>query len=184
MKLLFQKQVKLAADVQDRYERELTNHGKTTQTVIQLREQISRHTQIANDLAEAKQKAESDLMGIKQETNVVQSALKEEYKLLSEQFEVVEANNKALYNQLTNISQQMTSLRASNTTVGDDANQFNKSINTNIPGSDHSEETASTIEQFMDIIKYLRKEKEILTGKNEVVVSETSKTGSRCTRSL
>ena len=171
----FHKQVKLAADVQDRYERELTNHGQTTQTVIQLREQISRHTQIANDLAEAKQKAESDLMGIKQETNVAQSTLKEEYKLLSEQFEVVEANNKALYTQLTNISQQMTSLRASNTIVGDDASQFNKSIDTNIPGSDHSEENASTIEQFMDIIKYLRKEKEILTGKNEVVVAESTR---------
>jgi nucleoprotein TPR len=101
--------------------------------------------------------------------------LKEEYKLLNEQFDVVEAKNKALYNQLTNISHQMTTLRDSRNQSGVDDSQLNRSIDTSIPGTDNSEESATTIEQFMDIIKYLRKEKEILAGKIEVVNAECTR---------
>ena len=171
----FQKQVKLVADVQDRYERELANHGKTTQNVIYLREQIAQHNQKVNDLTDSTRKAELDLATVKGESTSVQRALKEEYKLLKDQFEVVEANNKALYNQLSNISQQMTALRESKTSAIGDECQLNRSIDTNIPGSANSEESAATVEQFMDIIKYLRKEKEILTGKIEVVTAESNR---------
>ena len=165
-------QEKIATDVQGCYERELANHGKTTQNVIKLRGEISHHNQIIEELSESKKKAELDLIAFKEESSSVQNVLKEEYKLLTEQFDVVEANNKHLYNQLSNISQQMTSLResGSSTIVQKGAN-----IDTNIPGSSNSEETASTNEQFMEIIKYLRKEKAILTGKIEVVVAESSR---------
>ena len=169
------KQEKVVEDTQDRYERELANHGKTTQNVIHLREQISQHNQIVNDLTEKRKKAELDLSGNKEEFSSVQRKLKEEYKLLSDQFEVIEANNKALYNQLSNISQQMVALRESK--IGNSENEIGvtRSVDTSVPGSDHSEENAKTTEQFMDIIKYLRKEKEILAGKIEVMVAETSR---------
>ena len=171
----FQKQENIAIDLQNRYERELTNHGQTTQNVIQLREQISCHNQIVNDLSEAKRKAEMDVTKFQEEANLVQQTLKEEYKLLNEQFEVVEANNKALYNQLTNISHQMTTLRDNRDQSGLDDSQLNRSLNTSVPGTDNAEESATTIEQFMDIIKYLRKEKEILSGKVEVVNAECTR---------
>ena len=161
--------------MQNRYERELTNHGQTTQNVIQLREQISCHNQIVNDLSEAKRKAEMDVAKIQEEANSVQQTLKEEYKLLNEQFEVVEANNKALYNQLTNISHQMTTLRDNRDQSSLDDSQLNRSLNTSVPGTDNAEECATTIEQFMDIIKYLRQEKEILSGKVEVVNAECTR---------
>ena len=96
----------------------------------------------------------------------VEQTLRAEYGKLKEQFGVVEQENGKLHSQLATVTSQMTSLQRHFEGNPDASRSF-------------TEEESKSAEQLMEIIKFLRREKEILTGKVEVLHAESARVRSQ-----
>lgn len=170
--------VALLAEARDQYEREVTAHGRTAQTLIEVRSEEARLAAELSTMDGDKVRTQEALAELKRDSAEVEGSLRGELSALKDQFEVVEAENKSLYVQMSNLSQQMTSLRDTGL-VAPAAGTGSSSGVANLSRS-FSEEDARSTEQLMDIIKYLRKEKEILTGKVEVIQAQSSRLKVQC----
>merc|ERR1712106_285867 len=100
---------------------------------------------------------------------------------VSEQLEAVTGENNCLHKQLERVSQQMTDMSAAGlNTSGSADSGANTSMGANT--SINKEDANST--QLMAIIKYLRQEKDILSGRLEVLQAETARTRSQLDHQL
>jgi len=97
---------------------------------------------------------------------------------ITEQLDAVTGENTSLHKQLELVSQQMTDMTAAglNTSGSADASS---SANTSLQGNTSINEEEANTTQLMAIIKYLRQEKEILSGRLEVLQAETARTQSQ-----
>merc|ERR1712130_88502 len=84
--------------------------------------------------------------------------------------------NSSLHKQLERVSQQMTDMTAAGLNTSGSADT---SPNTSLQGNTSINEEEANTTQLMAIIKYLRQEKEILSGRLEVLQAETARTQSQ-----
>jgi len=89
------------------------------------------------------------------------SELEAKFSELRTQHGLVEDENRALHEQLFNMSQQMTSHH--------DSSNPNEAINLSLTGAENNPD------RLIDIVKYLRREKDILVGKVKVIEAESSR---------
>ena len=127
---------------------------------------LSNHRAQAAELEEARANAEVALEETKANLDSVEQTLRAEYGKLKEQFAVVEQENGKLHTQLATVTSQMTSLQKHFEGNPDASRSF-------------TEEESKSAEQLMEIIKFLRREKEILTGKVEVLHAESARVRSQ-----
>ena len=151
-------------EFQQRYEKELISHAQTASTLNDLRETIKSNDTLITELEQAKKLAEGTLQDSVNDAKTTETTLRSQYASLKEQFETVEKENAILHDQLSNVTTQMTSLQ--DKTVDKDSSSLNLS-------KSFSEDEAKSMDQLMEIIKYLRQEKAILTGKVDVSQAES-----------
>ncbi|TRY63999.1 hypothetical protein TCAL_07159 [Tigriopus californicus] len=156
----------LIEEAQQNYERELVLHSKDVETMNGLKSIVNSHRNAVAEKEEALRNALESLAEVKANASQVDESLKTEYAQLNEQFKVVEEENKSLHTQLATITEQMTSIQRHVEGNPDASKSFSE------------EETKST-EQLMQIIKYLRREKEILNSKIEVAQAECARVKSQ-----
>ncbi len=155
-----QKQMGAAREAQEKYQRELLLHAKDIEELTTLKSSMTARQAELSEIAESKRAAEEardKAVAVMAET---ESTHKAEYEKLKEQFGVVEEENKSLHDQLGTVTQQMTSLQR----------HFEGDPNAS---RSFSEDESRSTEQLMQIIKYLRREKEILSSKIDVVQAES-----------
>ncbi|KAG8132789.1 putative Translocated promoter region protein [Naja naja] len=153
-----QEQAKIAAEAQSKYERELMLHASDVEALQAVKEQVAKNSTIKQQLEEAAQKAESTLRESRASWEERERALKDEASKLASRCEDLEKQSQLLHEQLETLSNKM---MASMKESGSGA--LNVSL---------SEEEKSQ-EQMVEIIRFIRREKEIAETRFEVAQVES-----------
>ena len=161
-----ERQMGQAQEAHLKYQNEIVLHAQDVEALNKLKEATSAHKAQAAELEEARANAEVALEETRANLDSVEQTLRAEYGKLKEQFAVVEQENAKLHAQLATVTSQMTSLQRHFEGNPDASRSF-------------SEEESRSAEQLMEIIKFLRREKEILTGKVEVLHAESARVRSQ-----
>uniref|UniRef100_A0A0B8RPS6 Nucleoprotein TPR n=1 Tax=Philothamnus irregularis TaxID=1899461 RepID=A0A0B8RPS6_9SAUR len=153
-----QEQAKIAAEAQSKYERELMLHSSDVEALQAVKEQVAKNSTIKQQLEEAAQKAESALRESRASWEERERALKDEASKLASRCEDLEKQSQLLHEQLETLSNKM---MASMKEGGSGA--LNVSL---------SEEGKSQ-EQMVEILRFIRREKEIAETRFEVAQVES-----------
>ena len=155
-------------ETQEKYEREIVQHARDIEALSRLKQELKNTNNKADmDLERKKHEDQVKLLEEKHMTEL--NVLKQGKTAVDQQLEVLSAQNENLLSQLESVSKQLTDMT-------------NAGLNTSGHGQDSSmvsnvsinEEDANNT-QLMAIIKYLRQEKEILSGRVELMQAESAR---------
>ncbi|KAG8436525.1 hypothetical protein GDO86_007580 [Hymenochirus boettgeri] len=149
-----QEQARIAAEAQNKYERELMLHAADVEALRAAKEQLSSTSATRQKCEEAAQKAESQLLEFKASWEERERMLKDEVSKNQSRCEDLDKQNRLLHDQIESLSKKMV------TSVQEGA--LNVSF---------SEEGKSQ-EQVMEILRFVRREKEIAEARFEVAQVE------------
>ncbi|KAK4472498.1 hypothetical protein MN116_003745 [Schistosoma mekongi] len=153
-----------AQEARDKYERELTLHAQDVELLTATRSQLDsikmRSSELQQELNEAKSKSEAAVADLKSQSELWDSEKQE----LNHQLKQCQEEQNLLQDQLIQLTQQMVSLRKSldkcNISTGD-----MESINSDI----------KTSEELLQVIGYLRRQKNMASVAYEAASSEVSR---------
>ncbi|KFP37480.1 Nucleoprotein TPR, partial [Chlamydotis macqueenii] len=153
-----QEQAKMASEAQNKYERELMLHAADVEQLQAIKEQVVKNTAVRQQLEEAAQKAESELLECKASWEERERMIKDEASKLASRCEDLEKQNRLLHEQLESLSDKMvTSMKEAVPTA------VNVSLN----------EEGKSQEQILEILRFIRREKEIAETRFEVAQVES-----------
>ncbi|XP_015491580.1 nucleoprotein TPR isoform X3 [Parus major] len=153
-----QEQAMMASEAQNKYERELMLHAADVEALQAIKEQVAKNATVRQQLEEAAQKAESELLESKASWEERERMIKDEASKLASRCEDLEKQNRLLHEQLESMSNKMvTSMKEAIPTAA------NVSL---------SEEGKSQ-EQILEILRFIRREKEIAETRFEVAQVES-----------
>ncbi|XP_075616674.1 nucleoprotein TPR isoform X3 [Balearica regulorum gibbericeps] len=153
-----QEQAKMASEAQNKYERELMLHAADVEALQAIKEQVAKNTAVRQQLEEAAQKAESELLECRASWEERERMIKDEASKLASRCEDLEKQNRLLHEQLESLSDKMvTSMKEAMPTA------VNVSLN----------EEGKSQEQILEILRFIRREKEIAETRFEVAQVES-----------
>ncbi|KFV68980.1 Nucleoprotein TPR, partial [Dryobates pubescens] len=153
-----QEQAKMASEAQNKYERELMLHAADVEALQAIKEQVAKNTAVRQQLEEAARKAESELLESKASWEERERMIKDESSKLSSRCEDLEKQNRLLHEQLESLSDKMvTSMKEAMPAA------VNVSLN----------EEGKSQEQILEILRFIRREKEIAETRFEVAQVES-----------
>ncbi|KAF4800781.1 Nucleoprotein TPR [Turdus rufiventris] len=153
-----QEQAMMASEAQNKYERELMLHAADVEALQAIKEQVAKNAAVRQQLEEAAQKAESELLESKASWEERERMIKDEASKLASRCEDLEKQNRLLHEQLESMSNKMVT-----------------SMKEAIPAAANvslSEEGKSQ-EQILEILRFIRREKEIAETRFEVAQVES-----------
>ncbi|XP_048338451.1 nucleoprotein TPR isoform X1 [Sphaerodactylus townsendi] len=153
-----QEQAKIAAEAQNKYERELMLHASDVEALQAAKDQVAKNSAIRQQLEEAAQKAESTLRESKASWEERERMLKDEASKLASRCEDLEKQNRLLHEQLESLSDKMMA-----------------SVKEAAPGvlNVSLSEEGKSQEQILEILRFIRREKEIAETRFEVAQVES-----------
>ncbi|XP_072919390.1 translocated promoter region b, nuclear basket protein isoform X3 [Hemitrygon akajei] len=152
-----QEQARLASEAQNKYERELMLHAADVEALQIAKEQVSTNAQERQRLEDASQRAEAQMLECKAAKDEIERILKDEVSKLTVRCEDLQKQNKLLLEQVESLSNKMV------TTVQETAqSSFNTSFN----------EEGKSQEQLLEILRFVRREREIAETRFEVAQVE------------
>ncbi|XP_054690099.1 nucleoprotein TPR isoform X3 [Grus americana] len=153
-----QEQAKMASEAQNKYERELMLHAADVEALQAIKEQVAKNTAVRQQLEEAARKAESELLECRASWEERERMIKDEASKLASRCEDLEKQNRLLHEQLESLSDKMvTSMKEAMPTA------VNVSLN----------EEGKSQEQILEILRFIRREKEIAETRFEVAQVES-----------
>ncbi|XP_033110270.1 nucleoprotein TPR-like [Anneissia japonica] len=152
-----QSQAQLAKECQDKYEREFLLHAADLQQLVTVKEQLEGYNSKLSEAQEAGRKAEDALNASKISWDEQLRIQKEEVSSLQSRCQDVEKQNAVLHEQLEVLSSKFV-----NEQEKDAADAVNMSF---------SED--KSVEQLLEVIRFVRREKEIAETRFEVVQAES-----------
>ncbi|XP_075363927.1 nucleoprotein TPR isoform X4 [Mycteria americana] len=153
-----EQQAKMASEAQNKYERELMLHAADVEALQAIKEQVAKNAAVRQQLEEAAQKAESELLECKASWEERERMIKDEASKLASRCEDLEKQNRLLHEQLESLSDKMvTSMKEAVPTA------VNVSLN----------EEGKSQEQILEILRFIRREKEIAETRFEVAQVES-----------
>jgi nucleoprotein TPR len=138
-------------------------HSADIQALSSLKEKLTALNSEVSDLRLSKEQAENAVNELRSGLEVREERLKKELNDTREQMKDMDSQNALLHEQIQALSSQLAVLQAGSS-VG---NVSSGSLNTSL-----SEEEMKSSEQLLQIVKYLRREKDIALSKYEVVRTE------------
>ncbi|KFO90534.1 Nucleoprotein TPR, partial [Buceros rhinoceros silvestris] len=153
-----QEQAKMASEAQNKYERELMLHAADVEALQAIKDQVAKNTAVRQQLEETARKAESELLECKASWEERERMIKDEASQLASRCEDLEKQNRLLHEQLESLSDKMvTSMKEAMPTA------VNVSLN----------EEGKSQEQILEILRFIRREKEIAETRFEVAQVES-----------
>uniref|UniRef100_A0A8C2MUJ2 Nucleoprotein TPR n=1 Tax=Cricetulus griseus TaxID=10029 RepID=A0A8C2MUJ2_CRIGR len=153
-----QEQAKIAVEAQNKYERELMLHAADVEALQAAKEQVSKMTSVRQHLEETTQKAESQLLACKASWEERERVLKDEVSKSVSRCEDLEKQNRLLHDQIEKLSDKV---------VASMKEVVQTPLNVSV-----SEEGKSQ-EQILEILRFIRREKEIAETRFEVAQVES-----------
>ncbi|XP_045392133.1 nucleoprotein TPR isoform X2 [Lemur catta] len=153
-----QEQAKIAVEAQNKYERELMLHAADVEALQAAKEQVSKMASIRQHLEETTQKAESQLLECKASWEERERMLKDEVSKCVSRCEDLEKQNRLLHDQIEKLSDKV---------VASMKEGVQGPLNVSL-----SEEGKSQ-EQILEILRFIRREKEIAETRFEVAQVES-----------
>ncbi|XP_078074443.1 translocated promoter region b, nuclear basket protein isoform X2 [Mustelus asterias] len=153
-----QEQARMASEAQNKYERELMLHAADVEALQIAKEQVSMNSQVRQKLEDAAQKAETQMLECKTAKDDLERLLKDEISKLTTRCEDLQKQNKLLLEQVESLSNKMV------TTVHE-ASQSSLNISFNEEGKSQ--------EQLLEILRFVRREREIAETRFEVAQVES-----------
>ncbi|KAK7072171.1 hypothetical protein SK128_026556, partial [Halocaridina rubra] len=162
-----QKLLETSNEVQNKYEREVMLHGADLKSLAELKKKQSEFDSELQKMTAAKTKAEEAVRDTRLGFEKRENVLRRENKDLLLRAHELEEQNKALLDQFTQLSDKMAAIQAKLSTPGASGEgNFNISF---------SEDEARSSDQLREVIKYLRRERDVSAGKYEVAEAETQR---------
>ncbi|XP_012584378.1 PREDICTED: nucleoprotein TPR [Condylura cristata] len=153
-----QEQAKIAVEAQNKYERELMLHAADVEALQAAKEQVSKMASVRQHLEETTRKAESQLLECKASWEERERVLKDEVSKCVSRCEDLEKQNRLLHDQIEKLSDKVVASMKEGV-----QGQLNVSL---------SEEGKSQ-EQILEILRFIRREKEIAETRFEVAQVES-----------
>ncbi|XP_069497476.1 nucleoprotein TPR isoform X2 [Ambystoma mexicanum] len=151
-------QAKIASEAQNKYERELMLHAADVEVLRAVKDQVDKNNSVCQKLEDKAQKAESQLVEIKASLEERERILKDEVINHKTRSENLEKQNQLLHEQIESLSNKMV-------TSVQDSVQSALNVSLNEEGKSH--------EQILEILRFVRREKEIAESRFEVAQVES-----------
>lgn len=163
-----------------KYANEMIMHSSDIQTMTKLKDELNTITENVNKIKQERNDAIENLQLVKQKWEESEKQLRDERIFLEERIKDLDAQNSVLHNQIQSLSTKLSlsssmnaSIEVSTTKESGDVSMdvenvalMNRSLN---------EDDVKSAEQLLQIIKYLRKEKDIAMAKVDILQTETSR---------
>lgn len=163
---------KLSETVQqteDKYTHEMILHSSDIQALSKAKEELSKAQNQLNELVALKNSAEEKLESEKMSWAERQKILSSENEQLSQRLKDLNAQNTLLHDQIQALGTQLSVSHASRSqseSMIDSANESSMNVSIN-------EEECKSSDQLFQIVKFLRKEKDIAMAKFDILQAET-----------
>ncbi|XP_069088104.1 nucleoprotein TPR isoform X2 [Pleurodeles waltl] len=151
-------QAKIASEAQNKYERELMLHAADVEVLQAVKDQVAKNNSVCQKLEEKAQKAESQLLEFKASMEERERMIKDEVVNYKTRSENLEEQNRLLHEQIETLSNKMVA-------SVQEGIQSTLNVSLNEEGKSH--------EQILEILRFVRREKEIAESRFEVAQVES-----------
>ncbi|XP_044737126.1 nucleoprotein TPR isoform X2 [Chrysoperla carnea] len=158
-------------ETEDKYAREMIHHSADIQSLAAIKEEVARINKERNELIQNRDEAINALEVSKASWLKQEEAIAAEKKEIQIRLEEVEKQNSILHNQLDALSTQLSISHAQHPAGPGDAAADSSSGDISMNKSFNEDESKSA-DKLLQIIKYLRREKDVLIAKFDILQAE------------